>query len=919
MYYRQLLCCFAVLFLFACSDSYRAEKAISKAENHLTSKRYKAAEVELKSLIQKQPEQAKARFLLGKAYFFNGNLMRASKELLRAQELGYANEELLPYLLRTYILTDQTTLVDATIASYYGERRDLKAMLNAIAGVYFAIRENQEANTYLDKAIAQAQAEDFYAKLSNISLLYVKGEHELVLQLLQPLIAQDNEFSEALLLKSMTLNQRQETDLAIDAFAEYIAMHSYNLLANVRYVELLIEQEAWQRADRAVTRFLSLFPGYTALHVQKAEIKFKQRDYKVAIEFANKLINSGMVNFKASLIAGLSYYELDNYQMAYKNLKDIEPYLQSQHVAYKVLSDVKFKLGYVDEAIASVEQLESSEDEDFILLEQASIGSIMAGDKEQAQQYIDKIDKLELNDPGKLQQLGLLKMSVGDESAYDDLQLAIEKEPKLHRARAGLLYSYLRDNDLENAERTAQQWLDQAGDSEFGHLAWALIYKYQNKLPSAKQAYQKALSVNAKSESALYNLAILALREANPEKATNYLHQLFTVTGKHVGGFALLLQNYKRLDTEALTALLQESWLALPEQEQPSHENLLLTIVQLYEMTEQRSAAIRLLENHQSVFANSPGFLSLASKIHSRGKNFEIAENLAEALAKARPDSLAAHLNVLSVLESKQDYQQALFRARLLSKQFPKNQNLQVVQAFYLANLQKLAEAKQIIKNVDREQVEPSVMYSYLVQEAKSEGNYQQMEQLAKTLYQQFPSLRSATFYIRSLTLQNKMQEAIQFIDNAQQRVGNDRVLENLKAELSVNTDPNYSLDYYQQQVDRDPNNFIALNNLAWSALQAEKYDIGLRAAKKAHQIAPEHSQVIDTLAQAYLKNKQYENAEQLLAKELEKLPVDVKIIHYYAEALINQGKTDLSRQVIKDLPDSEQKQHLEKLLNQNM
>src|SRR5437868_1564237 len=64
--------------------------------------------IELKNLLQQNPESAKGRHLLGKALLDSGDLAGAEIELRRAWELGAPRDELAPLLAQTLLLSGQS-------------------------------------------------------------------------------------------------------------------------------------------------------------------------------------------------------------------------------------------------------------------------------------------------------------------------------------------------------------------------------------------------------------------------------------------------------------------------------------------------------------------------------------------------------------------------------------------------------------------------------------------------------------------------------------------------------------------------------------------------------------------------------------------------------------------------------------------
>jgi tetratricopeptide (TPR) repeat protein len=64
---------------------------------------HKAAAIQLRNLLQKQPEYAEARYLLGRALNEEMDYVSAEKELRKALEYGYAPNDVYPALARAML------------------------------------------------------------------------------------------------------------------------------------------------------------------------------------------------------------------------------------------------------------------------------------------------------------------------------------------------------------------------------------------------------------------------------------------------------------------------------------------------------------------------------------------------------------------------------------------------------------------------------------------------------------------------------------------------------------------------------------------------------------------------------------------------------------------------------------------------
>src|SRR3954471_17856157 len=95
---RVLACAVLASSLLAGCGPDTPEQMISAAKEQLAKKDDKAAIIHLRNALQKAPENAEARNLLGKALLESGDPITAEKELRKALELKYSREETLPLL-----------------------------------------------------------------------------------------------------------------------------------------------------------------------------------------------------------------------------------------------------------------------------------------------------------------------------------------------------------------------------------------------------------------------------------------------------------------------------------------------------------------------------------------------------------------------------------------------------------------------------------------------------------------------------------------------------------------------------------------------------------------------------------------------------------------------------------------------------
>ena len=110
------------LLLVACGD--KPEDMISSAKDYLAKNDSKAAVIQIKNALQKNPDLPEARYLLGKALMESGDAAGAETELRKALALNHPQDQVIPPLANALLaqgqakkITDEfgkTTLTDKT-------------------------------------------------------------------------------------------------------------------------------------------------------------------------------------------------------------------------------------------------------------------------------------------------------------------------------------------------------------------------------------------------------------------------------------------------------------------------------------------------------------------------------------------------------------------------------------------------------------------------------------------------------------------------------------------------------------------------------------------------------------------------------------------------------------------------------------
>jgi Flp pilus assembly protein TadD len=125
---------------------------------------------------------------------------------------------------------------------------------------------------------------------------------------------------------------------------------------------------------------------------------------------------------------------------------------------------------------------------------------------------------------------------------------------------------------------------------------------------------------------------------------------------------------------------------------------------------------------------------------------------------------------------------------------------------------------------------------------------------------------------------------------------------------------------YYEMSIKADPNNPLALNNLAYLITETNgDLDQALTYATRAKQRLPDHPEVNDTLGWIYLKKNLTENAIDTFKSLVVQAPANPTYHYHYAMALMQKGDRENAKKecqsALAGKPSKEQQTQIQQLM----
>ncbi|NMP16179.1 XrtA/PEP-CTERM system TPR-repeat protein PrsT [Thalassotalea sp. Y01] len=905
-----------VAALVACSGQKTADEYVQSALAYIEQNEVSAAIVELKNAIQLEPKSNDARFILAQMYMQTGNFDGAEKEFQRSLDNGFDINRIMILQVRIALLKAESDRVlewtnDERVAQLHPEK---KTELLAVAGIGLTyLSRFNDGFELLARVMKEGTEDSVYFTMAKAWMAANEGQKKEAIEEIKPLVSQDNSFDDVKILLANLYALDDNAELAAAELKPILDRHGNNIFVRLLYVNMLVKSGELEEAKMHTSSLLKMSPTSPSINELKAEISLREGKYKEAAEYATIALTSMPSLHKANLIAGISHYKTDNMEMAYHHLAQIENRLPKTHVAQQVLTQVKLRLGYIDDAIANIDTVNSLSPSDFATLANASVELLRSGDKDKARDYIKRLENIEGDDPEMMSRRGSLKLSVEDDSGIKDLNNALKIDPNMSEARLALIYHYMQSDNNELAMVEADRWIEEVPDSEGGYLARGVVWREMGQPEKAKQAFEQALLVKPDSMGAHFNLAQLNNRLEQYDLALVHVEKVLARNPEHRGALRTAVNMAPKVDDDKIIDFLTQL-----SQDNPDSLTIAIARAQAYDNIGQEEQALQQLERLQTQFDDDPRLLSALAKVAIRSEDFVKAEQTFAKLVKVSPRDFTAQLGLLMALENQGKNQQAYTEVKKAQEIFPNAAMLKFFEVNFLYKTKSYREAEKRLANIDPKTLEPK---PYWALSTKIQSRLQQWDKAAHSAanwYEVDKGFASASSYARVLQKTGNHQKAMQVARQAQIDHGDNAMVQGLLAELQLEQDPATALQYYQRMATKSPDNFAIQNNLAWAAIQANDLELGLGAAQKAAKLAPENPHVLDTLAYAYMRNGEYKQADLLMRRVQEELPNNEEVKIHYAELLVHLKKFDQAKKLLDSISDSEDKQQVVRLYETN-
>ena len=883
----------------ACTKS--PETVEASAAQHLAVNESRSAMVELKDLLQREPNRPKARLLLGRALNDQDDYAGAENELRRAAGLGVGAEELARPLARAMLYQGRfAEIIKEPLFESIKTPLSRADVLDRKASALLALGRSDDAMAAIQEA--RKLVPDFGAASATLAnlLLDQKREDEAKAILAEALRA-DPKSAEVHRSYGMYLLRTQRPADAVAYFAKAADLalgpprdRQIQRTSLAALVDTELSQQRAVPAEAALARLDGLGQGRingllrARLYMLKGDLPEARRGLEV-------LTSGGRDDPDATLLLGIVNLMQGNMGQAEMHLNAVLAAVPNHFVARQVLAQLRMQAGKPKEAVTMLEPLLKEASGNVVTL--AVQANLAAGDRPAALAMLERSATAAGNDSRSSTEIARGFLLANEPGR------ALETLPATGTAGIadiatveGLrLAALLAKNDIASARRVADELAQRETKNAAVQTLLGDFYARVGAVDRARTALQLAAMLAPSDAGVVLRLAQLDALGGDVKSAESRLVAAIKTNPKSAMLHSALaeLQAARGDSTDALEALRKAQELA------PENNQLRLREAQVRLAKGDTQGAQKTMEEAAKRAPTDKNVIRARIATLLAAKNNDQAIAVARDAVKAQPKDVELAVTLAGTQAAAGQLDAAIGTAQDTVRANPAS--IPALSALADLQLRKgdLVAARRT--GADLAAVDPNHPAVALI-EAEAALKERKFAVAADALASANSRVNNAALAVREFAVrrEGKLPEPEAPLARWLVRNPDDAQVTLALAEYRLGQrETQAALDLYRRVLNRQPRNPIALNNAAWAEATLGNTKVAVELAERAYNAAPRAAAVADTYGWVLSKAGDHTRALEVLGKARQGPGSIPDVDYHYAAALLGLGRRDEAKVVL--------------------
>jgi putative PEP-CTERM system TPR-repeat lipoprotein len=843
--------------------------------------------IQLKSVVQKTPDSAPARYLLGVSYNDLGQYPDAEKELRRALQLGYDPAEANIALADALLGQAQYKKVLDEIQVSANANPEFAARLKARIGMA-KLQTGDKAGAAQDFEAARSLVpKQVDAILGQARLAALEQNPEQALKLIGEVLAMSPQNKDAGLLKAAVLRISRGPDAAVDAYKAVLSSDKKNVAAYIGLISSYLEQGKTQAAREQVDLARKAVPNNLMLRYAQGQVSLQEKKFAEARDAALDVLKAAPNFVPANLLLGMANLSLGANEQAAKNLALVVEQVPQDAFARRTLASAQLLQHQPERALDTLKPLLDAKTQDTKVLAIAGDAYAQLNQPAKAAEYFEQAVKVDPASSSLRTGLAFARLAGGQtEQGLADLKAAAAVDPAPTRADLALISLLIKQSQFEAALKAIDDLAKKEPNSPVPHYLRGTVYIGQGQTDAARTSFEQAMRVDpayfyaavalanmdiknndrasarkrfetvlAKDKDnlvALLALSAFATQDKNEAEAFKLLDRAAKAHPAALEPASLQVQLYlAKKDTQKALEVARKFQAANPE-----FNGAIELMGSTQEAAGEKQNAVTTFTQLAQRMPNSPEAQMRLARVQLAGGNAEAARRALNQALALRPDYLEAEAALFSMSVQAKEWDNAKRIAQQVQKNHPKiaagwamQGDLEMTRKQYPQAIKSYESAAAVVRNGD---VEIRIHQAYV-----AAGQRKAADAKLLTWLKDNPGDRGTRFYLAQVYMANNQNRE--------------------------------AIEQYEIILKAEPSNALIMNNLAWLYHQVRDTR-ALSTAEQAYKLRPDVPSVADTLGWILVEEGNLTRGLEVLEKAYNSAKDQPEITFHYAAALIKSG-----------------------------
>jgi putative PEP-CTERM system TPR-repeat lipoprotein len=871
----------------------------ASARSYLEKKDHRSAIIQLKNVLNQNPEAVEARVLLGQALLMDNEPAAALVELRKAQELRAPDEQVLPHLARAMLASGE----DGKVIEQFGNTQleDPAARADLLTTVATAYALRGDTGKAAEAAAAALQAKPGYvpAMVMTAQLQAASGKAvEAIAELDRALMIEPRNERAGVLRADLLWRAQKDKDGAMKGYRSVLEDNPGALGAHTALIAMLAADGKTEESRAQFAKLKAVLPDHPETLYYEAQLAFSNKEYKASREITDRLLKNLPNNVRVLELAGAAEFRMGQMLPAESFLTRALKVAPGALLARQMLAQVHLRSGQPVKALETLQPIISGKNPDGASLALAGEAWLQQGDSKKADAAYTAASKAEPDNSRVRTAVAMAQLNRGAPGAIAELE-SLAASDTSPRADLALISARHRAGDYAGALKAIDALEKKQPDRALAHGLRGHVLLTQKDPAGARRSFETALSKEPGYFAAAAAISSLDLAAGKPELARKRFEEFLKANPKsHQAALALAeLAARTGAPVAEVTRLTQEAVRANPDN--PAAR--LVVIEQLLNAGDPKAALVAAQEA-LVVIPNNPDIgeaVGRAQLASGEGQQALSTFKKLSGLQPSNPRLLIRQAEAQVLLRDVPGATESIKKALDLRPNYVPAKRAVVL----LAIMDKRpADAVTAARSIQKQSPTDPLGWQLEGDAEATRKNLDAAVAAWRTALQKNKTTEYAVKVHNALLVGGKRADADRWAADWLKENANDAAFVFYLGDMAMaRNDDAGAESLYRQVLAQQPSNALAMNNIAWLLVKQGKPG-ATPLAEKAVSLLADRPPLLDTLAMALAADNQMGKAIETQKRAVSLAPDNPALRMALARHYIKAGEKSFARAELETL-----------------